>query len=226
MSQGPPPPFARILDFLPDGEHQQLLDWALSIRDDFQPATVSRGPSDRELRVDPERRIALTARKFGPVEEMLRERLLDALPGLMASTGTRGEPPTSLELELAAHGDGAYYRPHIDIPIGADRKPLGAHPGEDRVLSAVYYFYADPKRFSGGELRLYSFGPLEDASHVDLEPLRNGLVAFPSWLPHEVRPIRVSSGRFEDYRFALNCWYCRTLAPAPQHAEANASAPS
>ncbi len=219
MSQGASPPFARILDFLPADEHQRLFDWALSIHDDFQPATVSRGQSDRELRVDPELRIALTARKLGPLEELLRDRLLRALPDLMASTGTRGEPPTSLELELAAHGDGAYYCPHIDIPVGADRKPLGARPGEDRVLSAVYYFYAEPKRFSGGELRLYPFGPIDEANHVDLEPARNSLVAFPSWLPHEVRPIQVPSGRFEDYRFALNCWYCRALAPAAAGAD-------
>ena len=52
-------------------------------------------------------------------------------------------------------------------------------------------------------------------AHIDLEPLRNSLVAFPSWVPHEVRPIGVPSGDFGDYRFALNCWYCRALAPFP-----------
>lgn len=217
---GPLPPYKRILDFLPEGEHRQLLDWSLSIRDKFQPATVSKGRPEREFRVDPERRIGLTTRKLGPLREVLSERLLGALPELMASTGTGGPPPTSLELELAAHADGAYYRPHIDIPVGANRQPLGAEPGQDRVLSAVYYFYAEPKAFSGGQLRLYPFGPIPAASapppadHVDLEPVRNSLVAFPSWVPHEVRPIRVPSGEFQDYRFALNCWYCRALTPA------------
>lgn len=217
---GPLPPYARITDFLPDSEHQLLFDWTLSIRDSFRPATVSKGRPKREFRVDPERRIGLTTRKLGPLEDMLRERLLDALQELMASTGTGGPPPTSLELELAAHGDGAYYRPHIDIPVGADRQPLGANPGEDRVLSAVYYFYAEPRAFSGGQLRLYPFGPTptlagpRPTKHVELEPVRNSLVAFPSWVPHEVRPISVPSGQFQDYRFAVNCWYCRVLTPA------------
>ncbi len=217
---GPLPPYARILDFLPVGEVQQLFDWAMSIRDRFKPATVSKGRPEREFRVDPERRIGLTTRKLGPLEELLRERLLGALPQLMAGTGTSGPPPTSLELELAAHPDGAYYRPHIDIPVGTGRQPLGAEPGEDRVLSAVYYFHAEPQAFSGGQLRLYPFGPIpkvhepQPAKHIDLEPARNSLVAFPSWVPHEVRPIRVPTGDFRNYRFALNCWYCRALAPA------------
>ncbi|HUE80300.1 MAG TPA: 2OG-Fe(II) oxygenase [Sphingomicrobium sp.] len=210
------PPYARIYDFLPEDEHQRLLDWALSIRDKFKPATVSKGRPHREFQVDPERRIGLTTRKLGPLEELLRERMLGALPELMARTGTGGPRPTSLELELAAHADGAYYRPHIDIPVGAGRQPLGANAGEDRVLSAVYYFYSEPRAFSGGQLRLYSFGPIprkgeHERGHVDVEPVRNSLVAFPSWVPHEVRPIACPSCEFRHYRFALNCWYCRAL---------------
>jgi SM-20-related protein len=217
---GPLPPFARILDFLPEDEVQGLFDWAISIRDRFKPATVSKGRPEREFRVDPERRIGLTTGKLGPFKDLLGERLLAALLQLMTGTGTNGPPPTSLELELAAHPDGAYFRPHIDIPVGMGRQPLGANPGEDRVLSAVFYFHADPPAFSGGQLRLFPFGPTptvdgpQPANRIDLEPVRNSLVAFPSWVPHEVRPISVPSGDFQDYRFALNCWYCRALAPA------------
>lgn len=216
---GPLPPYARMVDFLEEGDHERLLDWTLANREAFRPATVSKGRPKREFRVDPERRIALTTRKLGPLRVMLEERFLGALPALMTATGTGGTPPISLELELAAHGDGAFYRPHIDIPVGADRQPIGANPGEDRVLSAVYYFHANPKAFSGGELRLYPFGPTPSfeeprpATHIELEPVRNSLVAFPSWVPHEVRPIQVPSGNFRDYRFAINCWYCRALAP-------------
>ena len=135
----------------------------------------------------------------------------------MATTGCTGPPPTSLQLELAAHGDGAFFAPHLDIPVGSERQPLGASEGEDRIISAVYYFYSEPKGFTGGELRLLPLGPLpegaqpEPTGHTDIEPVRNSLVAFASWFPHEVRPIRCPSGRFADFRFALNCWYCRAL---------------
>jgi Rps23 Pro-64 3,4-dihydroxylase Tpa1-like proline 4-hydroxylase len=209
------------LDFLPENEHRALLEWAIASQERFEPATVSKGEGD--LRVNPKRRIALVSRDLGPLEDRLRKRLLGALPDLMATTGTAGAAPTSLELELAAHGDGAFFRPHLDVPVGHDRQPLGANPGEDRVLSAVYYFYAEPKAFSGGQLRLYPFGPAptgeepQPVRHIELEPVRNSLVAFPSWASHEVRPISCPSGQFADYRFALNCWYCRVVEPASVH---------
>jgi Rps23 Pro-64 3,4-dihydroxylase Tpa1-like proline 4-hydroxylase len=217
---GPLPAYAQLFDFLAESEHQLLLDWVLAGPVRFQPAGVTKGTVDSEDRLDPQHRVALTSRKLGPLEPMLSERLLAALPKLMATTGTGGEPPASLELELAAHGDGAFFRPHRDIPVGPKRKPVSGSEHEDRVLSAVYYFHALPKGFSGGQLRLFRFGAdgaaaePEPANHVDLEPIRNSLVAFPSWAVHEVRPVSCPSGKFGDYRFSLNCWYCRTLGPA------------
>ncbi len=214
------PPYAQMFNFLPEGERQLLSEWAVSKRDSFRRAKVWGGRRKSGSVVDPERRIALTTRDLGPLEEMLHERLLDALPELMARTGIGGSPPISLELELAAHGDGAYYSPHMDIAVGPNRALLGAEPGADRVLSAVYYFHAEPRAFSGGELRLFRFGPIptrlepQSAHHVDLEPVTNSLIAFPSWVPHEVRRISCPSGNFRDYRFALNCWYCRAVTPA------------
>lgn len=148
---------------------------------------------------------------------MLEQRLRDALPALQKATGTSGEAP-SLELELAAHGEGAHYKAHVDVSYGAGRRPVGAGPGEDRVLSAVYYFYREPKAFSGGELRLFRFDVRPSAAdeaalddHLDVEPLQNSLVAFAPWVTHEVRHVDCPSGRFADYRFALNCWFCRKL---------------
>ena len=213
IMEGPLPRYARILDFLPEHEVEQLFDWARSKRELFRPARVS----TTQPRVDPEVRITLISSKLPPWQGQLRERLLAVLPQILEGTGTRGEDPTVLELQLAAHGDGAHYRPHVDTEIGTDTQD-SASPV--RVLSAVYYFHARPQAFFGGQLRLFGFGPVptvqepQPARHVDIEPVRNSLVVFPSWVPHEVRPISVPTGEFADYRFALNCWYCRTRGPA------------
>jgi len=213
----PMPPYAQFRDFLDAQTHQALLDWVSARRDGFASATVTKSKAGHSNRLDPQVRLALKLRDLGPLQSMLSERLLAVLPEAMTAAGSRGAEPRSLELELTAYGDGAYFKPHLDIPIGPDRNPLGAREGEDRVISAVYYFHNRPKGFSGGRLRLFRFGSdpgehREDDS-VAIEPIDNSLLVFPSWAQHEVEPVSCPSGEFDDYRYAVNCWYCRPLSP-------------
>lgn len=212
----PLPPFAQLTGFLPADEHGQLLDWVLEHENAFRPAEIIDHDPDPKGVVDAEFRTGLTMRDIGPLRPLLETRLYEALPALEQATGGRGGA-TSLELELAAHGDGAHYNAHTDISVGPRRKIVGAAEGEDRVLSAVYYFYREPKSFSGGALRLYrlsqrpSTAAGNSGDYVDVEPLENSLVAFPAFATHEVRLVRCPSKDFRDYRFALNCWFCRKL---------------
>lgn len=217
---GPLPPYVQRHNFLPQVEHQRLLDWVVANRGKFGDATVHSGRIGDGNIVDASRRVARTTRKLGSLREMLTERLADEFAGIAAGTGYRGPPPTTIELEIAAHGDGAHFAPHVDIPIGPGRMPLSGNPDQDRVVSAVYYFYREPKAFSGGELRLFRFGASpggdgqQPGNHVDIQPINNSLVAFPSWVRHEVRRVHCPGGDFAQYRFALNCWFCRPLNDA------------
>jgi Rps23 Pro-64 3,4-dihydroxylase Tpa1-like proline 4-hydroxylase len=111
------------------------------------------------------------------------------------------------EFEITAYPDGGHIGEHIDTKT--ETKSV-------RILSCVYYFAATPRRFDGGELRLFGFpkrlGPGDisaPASFVDIEPRTNTLVIFPSWLRHQVLPVRVPSGAWSDARFTINCWVHR-----------------
>jgi SM-20-related protein len=213
---GPLPPCAQVFDFLPQRDHHLLLAWVVDHRERFRPAKIHSSRTGRN-EVDPNGRIALAARRLDGIEEMLQHHFLAVLPRIIAGAGYRGPQPTLLELEVAAHGDGAHYTPHVDIPIGPHRQPISGSPDGDRVLSAVYYFHRLPRSFAGGELRLFRFGAAsagvggDPANYVDLEPVDNSLVAFPSWVTHEVRAVRCPGADFAQYRFAINCWYCRPL---------------
>ena len=210
----PLPPHLQLCGFLSDSEHKELLDWTLGNPHEFAPATIT-GKGGATGRIDPAQRIALVAPVPEPMVDRLNARFNDSFDEIAGAIGYSGPPPSSFEIQLAAHGDGAHYKPHLDVPLGEKRKPLGAAPGEDRVLSAVYYYHREPRGFSGGALRLHRFSAdwdrtdADPSSYVDVQPLDNSLVAFPSWAMHEVRPVSCPSGRFEDYRFALNCWFCR-----------------
>jgi predicted 2-oxoglutarate/Fe(II)-dependent dioxygenase YbiX len=209
-----PPNFVRD-NFLDPAEHAALLDWVLANRERFETAEVTDG---NDQRVNEAVRVALRLPDLGPLEATLSARLLEALPAIVAAIGARLPPLPSLDLELTAYGHGAFYAPHTDIAIGPGRRPIGPQPGEDRLLSAVYYFHYQPKRFEGGALRLFRIGvrPEEAGAgdRIDIAPDDNRLVAFPAWAAHAVRPVACPSGRFEDFRFALNCWYVVTPGAA------------
>ena len=49
------------------------------------------------------------------------------------------------------------------------------------------------------------------ADCVAIEPIDNSLLVFPSWAQHGVEQVNCPSGEFDDYRYAVNCWYCRPL---------------
>jgi SM-20-related protein len=111
--------------------------------------------------------------------------------------------PEQIELELAAHRDGGFYRTHIDTHTG----PAQEGDGRDRMLTMVYYFHRTPRAFSGGEIALYPFVPGGDP--VLIEPADNRLVAFPSLALHEVRPVACPGDDWADARFAVNIWFAR-----------------
>ncbi|MBV9930973.1 MAG: 2OG-Fe(II) oxygenase [Alphaproteobacteria bacterium] len=205
----PLPPWARFESFLAPDEEAGLLAWTLANEERFTESKVWGGT------VDPARRISRYTTDLGPHGAILEARIAARLDDMFRAIGTRPFVPEYYELELVAHGDGAHFGAHTDIPIGAARARLAEGQGgtNRRLLSGVYYFYREPKAFDGGALRLYRLaggdGP-ED--RVDVEPVRNSLVVFPTWALHEVRPVRCPSGAFPDSRFAVNVWLCRTLS--------------
>ena len=212
---GPMPPHGHFTDFLPDADRLALLDWAIAEHATFKPAKIFYGEGGRERGVDLDVRTALRRHGLGPFEQMMTDRLRERQPEILAAAGYAGAQPSSIEFELNAYGEGAHFAPHIDIPLGEGRRTAGKNPGEDRVVSAVYYFYNEPKAFTGGALRLFRFGAdsdhPDDRNSISFEPMQNSLLVFPAWGRHGVERVHSSSRAFGDSRFALNCWFCRRL---------------
>lgn len=190
-------PHLRIADFLNAQSHAALLDWALANEARFVPAQLAGGL------VKPEARRALVLRDLGPVAEMLENRLREEAHRWTAALRSTPFEASEVELELAAHNDGAHFTLHSDT-YARHEVARG-----DRMLSAVYYFHREPKGFTGGALRLHRLGAAPGDAGEDVAPDDNSLVVFPSWGPHEVMPIRCASGDFADSRFAVNCWIYR-----------------
>jgi SM-20-related protein len=196
------PPYLVLRDFLDEATVAGLLAHALSRQADFAPTRIgSKG-------VNSSFRVSARLSDIGDYQETFESKILDLVPRLMAQLQVTPFEASKLETELIAHGDGAFYKRHKDTERAARYNEVDTI----RVLSAVYYFNADPKAFTGGALRLYAIGDKAAENFIDIEPLRNTFLAFPSWAPHEVMPVSCPSKRFIDSRFAINCWVRREKA--------------
>jgi SM-20-related protein len=198
-----PPKFAGIPNWLGTDTAARILHFARNSSDHFVPSDIGYGESKR---IDLARRRSSKLKQLGELESDLQERAQKALPLIFDRLGYTPFEPASLEFEMVAHGDGAHFSRHADTVIRSEMTSY-------RAISAVYYFHGRPKSFHGGLLRLHSIGT-NGGSFVDIEPTNDKLIFFPSWYPHEVTPVLCPSGRFEDSRFAINCWvYAKQLPP-------------
>lgn len=194
-----PPTHRLYRDFLDADTHADLVAWTMENEAEFEPTRVADG------KYDPSVRSSLGVSDFGPTVALLRQRVLDLVPTLIKDLRVSSFEPSDVEVQLVSSNDGSFFRPHIDTFIADRRKAT------DRLVSAVYYFYTEPKAFTGGALRLYPFGAKEgEGNFVDIEPEQNMLIAFPSWAMHEVLPVICPSRRFADSRFNVNCWVLRS----------------
>jgi SM-20-related protein len=186
-----------------------LLDHVLDRQADFQTGLMHDRQTG-ELFADPVIRDALYLNDLGafvaPIKAVVTAIAAPALEALHLS-----EPQVEpMEFIITAYGEGGHIADHIDTYRWLDRV---------RILSCVYYFTSTPRRFTGGELRLYGFpkfatvgGEPPAPSFVDIEPRTDTLIVFPSWLRHKVLPVHVPTGAWADSRFTVNCWIHRAAA--------------
>lgn len=190
-----------IDDFLASEVRAELLDYALARPDRFEPTTVynKQGAAVVEKSY---RKSWLCMDGIGPFRPVFEHAVEARLPQFFEELGTSSFQVEHLELELVAHRDGSFFRAHIDTATQAARD----RSKSDRAISCVYYFHSTPKVFSGGELAILPLGAGEPRL---VEPRDNRLVAFASFVPHEVRAITCVPDAFPNARFAVNCWLHR-----------------
>src|SRR5476649_2465759 len=170
-------PHRLFLNWLGKAEAEGLLAYALAAEARFVPTRLNdhgMGHLDRIVRQ------SRVLRDLGDFADPLRQKALALQSGLETAFDMTHTPPNSTQIELVAHGDGAFYRPHTDTFTG------------DEYMS-------------GGRLRLFDLGGNQT---IDLEPTRDSLLVFPSTARHEVERISCPDGDFADGRFSVNIWLC------------------
>ena len=183
--------------WLGDEQADRLLAYVIEAQACFRPTKVLFANAS-EACIDESARRSLVMTDLGPYSELLRDKVQALQSDLEREFGMGHVPTREIEMEVVAHGDGGFYHLHIDTFAGT-----GAINGANRRLSLVYYFHRRPRLFSGGRLRLLGLG---NAQTVAIEPAHDTLLAFPSFLPHEVEKVSCAGASFADSRFAVNIW--------------------
>lgn len=189
--------YYQLENFLTPAEHQQLLDYVAEQAAEFVPTTTFTG--ERNYRE------SVVLYSFPEYMELISQRLHQVLPDVLQKMGMAPFPVSQIEAQLTAHNDGQFYKVHNDN---------GSPDTATRELTYVYYFYREPKAFTGGELVIYD-SKIQNNYYVQadtfkrVQPLNNSIVFFLSRYMHEVLPISCPSQQFLDSRFTINGWVRR-----------------
>ena len=186
----------QIDNFLEPEEYQQALDVAFGKQAEFvNSRTVTNAANYRQSSI-------LYATLFPELYYLVKNKILTALPLVLENLNYPEFAVSRVEMQMTAHNDGCFYKVHTDA---------GSEKTKDRQLTYVYYFYQEPKQFTGGELKIYdtelqdnNFKQKERSQTV--EPRNNRIVFFNSRCKHEVLPITCPSQKFQHSRFTLNGW--------------------
>ena len=166
-------------DFLPEAMHQGLLLHTLNVDDFAVGKVVAGGKTDYLF---DQRKGKISNDRLGPYLADFKTALRTSFGDICRATGVAQFDLAEIEIRLAAHSDGDFFSPHRDSFTGADRAQ------------------------TRGDLHIH---PFDSSAPVVIEPCNNRLVAFPSFMLHEVLPVVVPSGNFADSRFSVSCWFDR-----------------
>jgi hypothetical protein len=189
-------------EFLAPEELHELMQDTLGREMEFRISEVI-APGVPGSVTDFDHRRSRVLMELGSRSQVLLSRLQGCLPRALRKLGRDPFRPSRVEMQITASNDGDFFRWHSDNGDGS----LAT-----REITFVYFFHREPKRFRGGELRIYD-SRWENGTYVPTEnyraivPQQNQVVLFDSSLTHEITPVECPSQAFADSRFTANGWF-------------------
>ena len=190
-------------EFLPPQELENLIQDTLRHESEFHLSEVV-SPGVNGGGTDFEHRRSRVLLNIGRHGAALAASVKECLPRILPKLGHDTFPVSRVEAQITASNDGDFFRWHND----------NAHEEvASREITFVYFFHREPKKFRGGELRIYDSrwqdGYVPTENYRNIVPRQNQLVAFPSCLAHEITLVDCPSRAFADSRFTVNGWFHR-----------------
>lgn len=194
-----------VLDeFLAPSEFEALLRFTLEREAEFQTSEVI-SPGILGSQVDYDHRRSRVLMDLGSNRDLVVDRIHSCWPRILEKLGHEWFEATEVETQITASNEGDYFRVHSDN---------GQPENGAREVTFVYFFHREPKKFRGGELRIYDSRGENGSSRRGpnyrvIVPQQNQIVFFPSSLEHEITPVECPTQAFVDSRFTVNGWLHR-----------------
>jgi Rps23 Pro-64 3,4-dihydroxylase Tpa1-like proline 4-hydroxylase len=191
-------------EFLAPEELQELMQHTLARESEFRMSEVI-SPGVPGGITDFEHRRSHVLMDLGQCHQLLAKRLQGCLPRITRKLGQDLFPISRVEMQITASNDGDFFHWHCDNAEATIAS---------REITFVYFFHREPKKFHGGELRIYD-SRWENGRYVPMQnyraivPQQNQVVLFASSLAHEITPVECPSQAFVDSRFTANGWFHR-----------------
>ncbi len=191
-------------EFLIPSDLEALMRHTLEHEADFRVSQVL-SPGVKGGQVSHEHRRSRVLSEPGEIVHSLLDRVKACLPRVLPKLGARPFTVNGEEVQITASNHGDFFRWHSDN---------GQAEIASREITFVYFFHREPKRFQGGELRIYDSQRREgvyvpSGDYRAVVPRQNQIVFFRSSLAHEITPVECPSGEFGDSRFTVNGWFHR-----------------
>jgi SM-20-related protein len=186
--------YAQIENFLTSAEKNKLIKYVLAKESEFVSTSTSTNAEDY--------RRSMVLHSFPEFSTLMVNRIKEILPDVLRKLNIPSFPLGDIESQLTTHNDNNFYKLHNDS---------GSPDTASRFFTYVYYFYREPKAFSGGELLIYDSKVennfyVADETFRTVEPRNNSIVFFLSRYMHEVLTVSCPSKAFADSRFTINGW--------------------
>jgi SM-20-related protein len=188
-------------EFLAPAELQNLMQEVLQREMEFEISEVI-SPGATGGTVDFEYRRSRVLMDTGAHHAVILDRIQSCSSRVFEKLALEPFSPSRAEIQITSSNHGDFFRCHSDN---------GHEDIQTRALTFVYFFHREPKKFRGGELRLYD-SRLENGvcvrgeNYRTIVPRQNQIVFFPSSLEHEITPVDCASLAFADSRFTVNGW--------------------
>jgi len=184
-------------NFLSKDENKELMDWSLNVKEWQESKVLSEDVKNW-------RKSNVYQPKIDDKHHILMDKILPLFPDLHNKYYGEYKKISNIETQLTKSHDGDFYKAH---PDNGDSGVF-----LNRKLTYVYYMHTLPKQFINGNLRIYEEieNPVQGRmyktnKYIDIEPLNNTLIIFPSYLWHEVLPVRCALD-WTYSRFTINGW--------------------